>query len=116
MLRRIFLLVVLTCSITEAATGAVSWQDEGDGTWSAAHGPVTFSGWRGHFLFRYMSRQDLLNGRVQTTGSYGQVVGPQSGFACVDGRVYVKLPGAVDPNGEPIVLSHRSGVKRAPRR
>jgi len=71
----------------------------------APYGPRTFGGWRGHFLYRYMSRADLLSRRVQTTGSAGEVIGSNSGFACVDGRVYLKLPENTDPNGEPVVLS-----------
>ena len=96
---------LLSAAWPAAATGSVAWRPEADGTWSAPHGPATFGGWRGHFLFRYLTRRDLRAGRVQTAGRYGEVVGPRSGFACEDGRVYVRLPGDVGPNGEPIVLS-----------
>ncbi len=32
----------------DAANGAVTWQDEGGGVYSAAHGPALFGGWGGH--------------------------------------------------------------------
>ena len=89
----------------EAALGRVKWQSEGGGIYSAAHGPVLFAGWKGHFLYRYMSLEDLKRARVETHGSYGEVNGPESGIACQDGRVCVKLPLGANPNGERIVLS-----------
>ena len=96
---------VVSAAWPEAATGKVQWDDEGDSVWSAPHGPVTFGGWRGHFLFRYMSVEDLRAAKVQTRGWYGEVFGPTSGFAWEGERVYVKLPGGRDPNGERIVFS-----------
>jgi hypothetical protein len=89
----------------EAARGRVKWEAEGDGIYRAPHGPVLFGGWKGHFLYRYMSLADLKAARVKTNGSYGEVNGPESGIVCADGQVYVKLPGGADPNGEKIVLS-----------
>lgn len=88
-----------------AATGQVAWRQESNGTWSAPHGPVTFGGWKGHFLYRYMSREDLVAAHVPTRGRYGDVRGPESGIVCEGGRVYLKLPGDADPNGEPVILS-----------
>jgi hypothetical protein len=96
---------VLSAAWREAALGQVAWEDEGEGVWSAAHGPATFGGWEGNFLYRYMSLVDLKAAKVQTRGSYGEVFGPTSGFAWQDGRIYLKLPGAANPNGERLVFS-----------
>jgi len=96
---------VISAAWEEAAAGCVQWRAEGDGIYSAAHGPVLFGGWKGRFLFRYMSLADLKAARAKTRGWYGEVNGPEYGVVCHDGRVYVKLPGGEDPNGEPIILS-----------
>jgi hypothetical protein len=96
---------VLSAAWPEAAEGKVAWRDEGGGVYSAAHGPVLFAGWRGHFLYRYVSMADLRRARAMTNGRYGEVNGPESGIACEAGRVYVKLPGNANPNGEKILLS-----------
>jgi len=96
---------VISAAWPEAAEGQVKWRDEGEGLYSAPHGPVLFGGWKGHFLYRYMSLGDLKRARAKTTGSYGEVNGPESGIVCADGQVYVKLPGGADPNREKILLS-----------
>ncbi len=95
----------LSAAWPEAARGEVNWERESDGVYSAPHGPVLFGGWRGHFLYRYLSLDDLRQARVVTRESYGEVNGPESGIVCDEGRVSVKLPGGADPNGERIVLS-----------
>ncbi|MBT4498795.1 MAG: hypothetical protein HOC74_13795, partial [Gemmatimonadetes bacterium] len=95
----------LSAAWPEAATGRVRWRDEGEGVWSAPHGPATFAGWNGHFLFRYMSVVDLRAAEVQTRDWYGEVHGPISGFAWESGRIFVKLPGGGDPNGEKIIFA-----------
>ncbi|MCK4375105.1 MAG: hypothetical protein KAX19_07245, partial [Candidatus Brocadiae bacterium] len=89
----------------EAAVGEVKWTDEGGGIWSAPHGPMLFGSWDGRFLFRYMSVADLKAAEVETRGSYGRVKGPTSGFAWEGDRIYVKLPGGADPNGERLIFS-----------
>jgi len=95
----------ISAAWAEAARGQAKWRSEGDGIYSAPHGPVLFGGWKGHFLYRYMSLADLKRARVKTQGWYGEVNGPESGIVCAEGRVYVKLPEGADPNGETIILS-----------
>ena len=94
----------------EAALGADGlWQDEGDGVYSAEHGPALFGSYEGTFLFRRNSLEDL---RSESVTFYSDIKSrdvtvnmPDHGFACEGGRIYVKLSGGVDPSGESILFS-----------
>lgn len=82
----------------EAARGEVAWTDEGDGVWSAEHGPAVFGALDERFLFRFESVEDL-----QAAEAVGVPI-PPWGFAHEDGRLWLRLDGQ-DPNGEPVRLS-----------
>ena len=81
----------------EAARGEVAWTDEGDGIWSAEHGPAVGGSHEGRFLFRFESVEDL------RAGEAAGVEVPPYGFAHEDGRIHLRLDGA-DPNGESVEL------------
>jgi len=85
----------------EAALGLVAWEDEGDGVYSVDHGPSLFGAHNGTFLFRFNSVADLRAGRAESA----DLNLPPYGFAVEGGRIFVKLSGGIDPNGEPILLS-----------
>jgi len=82
----------------EAALGQVAWDDAadgitGDGVFSAPHNPALFGAYQGTYLFRYNNVADLRAGRA------GSLNATPYGIASGGGRVYVKLPGSIDPNG-----------------
>jgi hypothetical protein len=83
----------------EAALGQVSWQDDGGGVYSAPHGPALFGSYNGTFLFRSKTVTDLRNANA------GGVNTPSHGFAAENGRIYVRLPNAANPNGKSILFS-----------
>lgn len=87
----------------EAAQGQVVWLDEGGGVFSAAHGPALFGSYNRGFLFRFLSLTDLRNARVSAGGTV--VYTPAHGFAHENGRLFMKLPGGVDPNGRSVLFS-----------
>ncbi len=87
----------------ESAKGEVAWQDEGDGVYSAPHGPCLFGRHGERYLFRFNSLADLRAAHVTANGK--EFVTPEDGFAIQDGKVYVRLAGRKNPNGESIHLS-----------
>ncbi|MFH1437510.1 MAG: hypothetical protein ABIJ56_17520, partial [Pseudomonadota bacterium] len=93
----------------EAALGEAAWRDEGDGVFSAEHGPALFGSYEGTFLFRRNALEDL---RSESVTFYSDIRRadvtvdmPDHGFACEGGRIYVKLPGGADPSGESVLFS-----------
>ena len=87
----------------EAALGQLAWRDDGGGVYSAAHGPGLFGSYGGTYLFRFMSVSDLRNASASTRA--GAIKTPAYGFAYEGGRISVKLPGAVNPNGRSVLIS-----------
>ncbi len=85
----------------EAARGETVWIDEGGGVYSAEHGAVLFGAHDGKFLFRLNSVADLRDAYAASV----DVQVPPYGLAVEDGRVFVRLPDGVDPNGESVLLS-----------
>ena len=88
----------------EAALGQVTWDDAadgvtGDGIYSAPHNPALFGAYQGTYLFRFNNVADL---RASKAGTYNT---PAYGLANGSGRIYVKLPAGVNPNGKPVLLS-----------
>lgn len=88
---------------SDAALGQITWHNEGGDVYSVAHGPALFGQFRDLFLFRFMSLQDLRSGTVQTNRESIRVT--DYGFAFENGRLYVKLPDSVNPNGQSILFS-----------
>ncbi len=91
----------------EAALGQVTWDDAsdgvtGDGIYSAAHNPALFGAYLGTYLFRYNNVTDL---RAAKAGTINM---PAYGMANANGRIYVRLPGGINPNGAPVLLSSPS--------
>jgi len=86
-----------------AALGQVAWTDDGGGVYSAAHGPGLFGAYNGTYLFRFLTVAELRNASALTTA--GAVKTPPYGFAYEGGRISVKLPGNVNPNGQSIFIS-----------
>ena len=85
-----------------AATGRVRWKPEGAGIYSARHGPVLFGAYNDTFLFRFRSlKKDLMIGWADQV----QMRMPLHGFAVQKRRLYVRLPGGVDPNGQSLRFS-----------
>jgi hypothetical protein len=87
-----------------AAQGQVAWDDAadgvtGDGIYSAAHNPALFGAYQGTYLFRYNNVTDL---RAAKAGTINM---PAYGMASGNGRIYVKLPGGINPNGASVLLS-----------
>lgn len=95
----------------EAAQGLVTWEEtEWEGVYVAEHEPSVFGAHDGVFLFRYNDVADLVAGAVQfvTTGTHGTSVFmdlPDHGIAGDGTHLYLRLPGGIDPNGEPVLLS-----------
>ncbi len=91
----------------EAAEGEVKWKPEGGGIYSVERKQPSLFGWteERQFLFRYMKLEHLQSRKVPTRGRDGTVTGPESGFVCEKGRLYLRLPGGVDPNGKRIMFS-----------
>src|SRR4029450_11844189 len=88
----------------EAALGQVTWDDAadgvtGDGIYSAAHNPALFGAYQGTYLFRFNNVADL---RAAKAGTVNMVA---YGMASGSGRIYIRLPGAINPNGASILLS-----------
>ncbi len=88
----------------EAALGQAAWDDAadgvtGDGIYSAPHNPANFGSYQGTYLFRFNNVSDLRAGKAGTIN-----VVPY-GIANGGGRIYVRLPGGLDPNGRPVLLS-----------
>jgi len=89
----------------DAAEGEVQWRDDGGGLWSAEHGPVLFGAWDGHLLFRY-ELPDLVDLFAECVGEdCVDIVLPPYGLALAEERVWLRLPGGADPNGQPVKLS-----------
>jgi len=87
-----------------AALGQVSWDDAadgvtGDGIYSAAHNPALFGAYLGTYLFRFNNVADLRAARAGTVNMVAY------GMASGNGRIYVRLPGGINPNGASILLS-----------
>ena len=87
----------------EAALGQVAWRDDGGGVYSAAHGAGLFGSFGGTYLFRFQTVTDLRNASAST--SVGAVRTPPYGLAYESGRISVKLPGSLNPNGQSILIS-----------
>ena len=87
----------------EAALGQVAWRDDGGGVYSAAHGAGLFASFGGTYLFRFQTVTDLRNASAST--SAGAVRTPPYGLAYESGRISVKLPGSLNPNGQSILIS-----------
>jgi hypothetical protein len=87
----------------EAALGQVTWRDDGGGVYSAAHGAGLFGSFQGTYVFRFQSMTDLLNASAATTA--GAVKTPPYGFVYSGGRISLKLPGGVNPNGKSVLIS-----------
>ena len=92
----------------EAFEGTLKWRDEGNGVYSAASMGTPFIGAYSppgkikHMLFRYNDRRTLEAPEVTTKkGTYKK---PEYGFTKDGGRVYLRLPDRVDPNGERVEL------------
>ena len=91
--------VVISGMSEDVAEGDVTWTSEGDGIWSTPHGPALFGSWEGVFLFRLNDLADLEDELAD------DILVPRHGFAHEAGTLYVRLPGDVDPNGEPVLFS-----------
>jgi hypothetical protein len=85
----------------EAATGKVHWKSEGQGVYSAPHGPALFGAYQNAFLYRLISVSDL----HQAYASKVKVQMPPHGFAVENNRIYVRLPGNLNPNGQAVLFS-----------
>ena len=92
----------------EAFEGTLKWHHEGQGVYSAASNGNPFIGaYRPlgkmrHMLFRYSDRKTLESATVKTRkGTYKK---PEYGFAKEGSRVYLRLPGRADPNGQSVEL------------
>jgi len=88
----------------ESALGQVTWDDAadgvtGDGIFSAAHNPALYGAYQGTYLFRFNNVTDLRAGRAGTINM------PPYGMANGSGRIYVKLPGGINPTGSSVLLS-----------
>ncbi|HEV8337988.1 MAG TPA: hypothetical protein VGR67_16375 [Candidatus Polarisedimenticolia bacterium] len=88
----------------EVASGQVTWDDAadgvtGDGIFSAIHDPCLFGAYQGKYLFRLNNVADLRAGKAGTVNMVAY------GMASGNGRVYIKLPGGVNPNGASVLLS-----------
>ncbi|MAF67261.1 MAG: hypothetical protein CMJ84_16590 [Planctomycetes bacterium] len=102
-------LATVSAAWREAAEGRAGlWTAEGGGIYSAPNDtPAIFGGWQGTLLFRYETLADLQNAETTPvpTQYSGDVFGPVHGFAWEDERIYLRLPGEADPEGEPLVFS-----------
>ena len=87
----------------QAAKGKVNWRDEGEGVYSVKHGPASFASYNDVFLFRFNSVNELRKAQVMTHS--GVVNLPPYGFAIEHGKIYVRLPDDIDPNGRSILFS-----------
>ena len=91
----------------EAALGKVKWKDEGDGVYSTPKkGPALF-GWTEEKLFlpRIMKVEHLRAGEIRKKGWKKGIKVPPYGHAHADKKLFVKLPGAKNPNGVPLMFS-----------
>ena len=105
----------------DARTGDETWslENSGTGRYSAPHGDVycghfVDSEGNEHFLPRYKSIANLdattLTG-LSAGGSSASRTKPAGGMAFSGGRIHIRLPGGVNPNGKNIFITEaRSGV------
>lgn len=104
----------ISAAWSEAAEGRVTWTPVGDGVFRAEQArdrPATCGGYEGEFLLRFRNLEHLRTGDIghkDTKAGVPPLVAPAYGFAVVDGRYYVRLPGGADPNGRRIVFAVRA--------
>jgi len=123
----------ITGAWREAAEGLVEWEDEGNGVYSAPyHIAPLYGSYEGVLLFRHMRPEELVTnrlainqGRIRTRYGIDAVTLPPYGISYdrggqppflgdgyQNGRVYVRLPGDLNPNGHSVLLSRASRNER----
>lgn len=93
-----------------AAEGKIKWTPEGGGVYSTPRTNPALFCWTTEkaFVFRYMTLKDLRARKVSTRGRSGEVTGPEAGFTCEGGKIYLRLPDSKDPNGRRLMFSSPS--------